>query len=190
MRAVLRCIPLLVLPTLLASLWLVPACGGDDDDEGVKWFDCDPVLERVAECNVLLTFDDVTEADPEVAYDSCQFAHGNQWKAMFRCYKVENDSCREFAECLPDHGFLIPGEDGNPNTTYPDEDLDDDDDTSDDDTSDDDTADDDTSDDDTSDDDSVDDDTSDDDTADDDSADDDTADDDTTDDDTGDDDTV
>ncbi|MBZ0272377.1 hypothetical protein K8I61_10090 [bacterium] len=110
------------------------SCAGDTGGDEVHWFNCRPVLERVAECGVLISLDDKSETSGADAYESCQFAKGNLWREMYRCYKkfrYVEDSCDEFVECLPDHGFWTPEEQG----------LDDD--SADDDTSDDDTADDD-----------------------------------------------
>jgi len=128
------------LIVLLFAVWavvFVPSCGDDDGDGGLHWFDCRPVLAKLDQCDVLVSFDGETTADAEEAYESCQFARGNMWLEMYKCYK-EQDSCEDLAACLPDHGFIPPADDDAA-----------DDDTTDDDTADDDTADDDAADDDT-----------------------------------------
>jgi hypothetical protein len=139
-----------VFPALIALCIIAASCGGDDGGGGeLHWFDCQPVLEKLASCDIAISLNGADETDPDTAYDSCQFARGNMWLRMFKCYN-ENESCEDLAQCLPEHGFMTPETD--------------------DDTADDDVADDDTSDDDTMDDDTADDDTADDDTSDDDSA--------------------
>ncbi len=138
-----------VFPALIALCIIAASCNDDDGGGGeLHWFDCQPVLEKLASCDIAISLNGADETDADTAYDSCQFARGNMWLRMFKCYK-ENESCEDLALCLPEHGFMTP-------------EMDDD---TDDDTADDDAADDDTTDDDTTDDDTVDDDTADDDSA-------------------------
>ncbi len=141
-----------LLPLMLAvsAIALFIASCDDDDDGGSKlhWFDCKPVLEKLASCDIEISLDGAAVTDNETAYDSCQFIRGNMWLVMFKCYK-ENESCEDLAQCLPEHGFITPDADDD---TADDDSLNDD-------TTDDDTADDDSVNDDTTDDDSVNDDT-------------------------------
>ncbi len=115
-----------------AAVFAFSACSDDKkEDEGPPWFDCEPLLARLEECGVVIAFDDMTEADPDEAYDSCQFAKGNMWLASYKCFK-EKPTCDDFAECLPDHGFITPAETADDDAA--------DDDATDDDTTDDDAA--------------------------------------------------
>lgn len=131
-----RWILVLSAALLTASLALAAGgCSGDTGGDEEHWFDCRPMLTRMAECDVTIAFDDINEADPGEAYESCQFAKGNMWLAAYKCFK-EQATCEDFAECLPEHGFITPAE------QEADDDADDDatDDDIDDDASDDDTA--------------------------------------------------
>jgi hypothetical protein len=127
----------------LSAVWF--SCSDDGGGGKVHWFDCKPVFQKLADCGIEISFDDINIADPDEAYDSCQYAHGNMWLRMYKCYK-ENESCDDLAECLPEHGFITPGDDTAADDTSADDTSADDtsaDDTSDDttdDTSDDDTA--------------------------------------------------
>jgi hypothetical protein len=97
-----------VLPVIACAF--LAACESSNDGGEVHWFDCKPVLAKLAECGIEISFDGQNIADPEEAYESCEFAHGNMWLHMYKCYK-ENSSCEDLAQCLPDHGFIPPGED-------------------------------------------------------------------------------
>lgn len=95
---------------LIALVMLACACTEDNKSDELHWFDCKPVLEALDACGVEISLDGETETDPEDAYESCQFARGTTWQKMYKCYK-EEETCEEFADCLPDHGFTIPGDD-------------------------------------------------------------------------------
>ncbi|MCC6158990.1 MAG: hypothetical protein IT350_13155 [Deltaproteobacteria bacterium] len=104
--------PLAAAFVVAAAVFAFSACSDDDKaDDGPPWFDCEPMLAKLDECGVVIAFDDLTEADPEEAYESCQFAKGNMWLAAYKCYK-EKPACDDFAECLPEHGFITPAEIG------------------------------------------------------------------------------
>ena len=115
-------------------LLFAPSCDEDDGGSEIHWFDCKPVLAKLASCDIAVSLDGANETDSETAYDSCQFAKGNMWLKMYKCYN-ENDACEDLAECLPEHGFITPETDDD---TVDDDSVNDD--TTDDDTSDDDTA--------------------------------------------------
>ncbi len=101
---------------LSAAVFAFSACSDDDkEDEGPPWFDCEPMLAKLEECGITIAFDDINAADPDDAYESCQFAKGNMWLAAYKCYK-EKPVCEDLAECLPEHGFITPAESGDDDT--------------------------------------------------------------------------
>ncbi|MCZ7586310.1 MAG: hypothetical protein M5R36_24955 [Deltaproteobacteria bacterium] len=118
---------------LAVSGAFVSGCADKEPFAEPHWFNCKPILARLDECGILVSFDGETEADPEEAYNSCQFAKGNMWVRTRKCYR-ETETCEELGECLFDHGFLVPGEGEDDDTSIDDDSAADDDTFADDDT--------------------------------------------------------